>query len=141
MKPTIIAKDTEHLKSLVEEEMTLYGHECDLNHIDTTLITDMSYLFNESIFNGDISQWNVSHVTDMTAMFANSHFNGNINQWNIINVTYINNIFYHSTCEKPWWAIEDNEKRKIAIDNYKIMQKLENNLSNKHITQPKKIKI
>jgi len=38
----------------------------------------MNKMFWESDFNGDISQWDVSNVTDMTDMFNNSMFNGDI---------------------------------------------------------------
>ena len=179
MKIKIIAQDKEHLKKLIEEEMTLHGNECDLNHIDTSLVKDISYLFFNSKFNGDISKWNTSNVTnmgsvfsysiftgdisnwdtrnvtDMAGMFFSSHFKGDISQWNISNVHYMQNMFYQSqfnhdishwklgyvldmSCmfddceyEKPWWAIEDNHKRKIALDNYQLMQKLEDKLISK----------
>ena len=65
----LVAKDNEHLKLLIQREMKKDGPNCDLNHIDVSNITNMSYMFSYFQFNGDISEWNVSNVTDMRGMF------------------------------------------------------------------------
>ncbi len=78
----IVAIDRAHLKSIVEEAIATMGNDCDLNFIDTSNVTDMSWIFNESQFNGDISQWNVNNVTNMAGMFYNSKFQGDISSWN-----------------------------------------------------------
>ena len=75
-------KTRNELKSLIDKTIEEQGTACDLNFIDTSLITDMSGMFYHSLFNGDISSWNVSNVSDMSCMFYYSHFNGNISSWN-----------------------------------------------------------
>jgi len=46
----------------------------------------MREMFLLSVFNGDISQWDVSNVTNMCCMFNNSKFNRNISQWDVSKV-------------------------------------------------------
>ena len=43
----------------------------------------MSQMFFCSIFDGDISNWNVSNVEKMDGMFESSYFNGDISKWDL----------------------------------------------------------
>ena len=57
------------LQDIIEQRIKEEGTNAHLNDIDTSNITDMSYLFSDSDFNGDVSGWDVSNVTNMSAMF------------------------------------------------------------------------
>ena len=87
-------KTKEELQDIIEQRIKEEGNECDLNDIDVSEITDMSYLFiMQSNFNGDISQWDVSNVTDMQNMFAWCAFNGDISNWDVSNVKNMYSMF------------------------------------------------
>ena len=58
-------KTRDELKELVNKLIEERGYNADLNDIDTSEITDMTTLFYNSKFNGDISNWNVSNVKYM----------------------------------------------------------------------------
>lgn len=70
-----------------------------LSAIDTSNITDMSRLFensNRKDFSG-IETWNVSNVTDMSYMFSHARFfNHNINEWSVSNVISMSGMFYEA---------------------------------------------
>ena len=85
--------DENELKDIINSRVFMYGANCDLNDIDTSLITDMSFLFYDSEFNGDISKWDVSNVVNMKRMFTFSNFNGDISEWNVSNVLSMMKMF------------------------------------------------
>ena len=59
-----------------------------LNWIDTSKIKNMQKLFTKTKYNGDISEWDVSHVTNMEGMFYYAEsFNQPIGNWNVSHVT------------------------------------------------------
>ena len=76
-------KNKEELRDIIKSRIDKEYYWCDLNDIDTSLITDMSSLFAYSSFTGDISKWDISNVTNMTYMFIGSSFDGDISNWKI----------------------------------------------------------
>ncbi|GEM_PF-1218049 len=92
----IVAQNKEHLSELIREAIQKLGNECDLNFINVSNVTDMSEMFKDSEFNGDISKWDVSNVTNMSEMFCNSQFNGDISKWDVSNVTNMEGMFNES---------------------------------------------
>ena len=86
MENKVVAKDCEHLKSLIEDAIEKNGPNCDLNFIDVSNITDMSGLFEDSRFDGDISKWDVSNVRDMRSIFDGSAFDGDISAWDLAKI-------------------------------------------------------
>ena len=92
----VVAKNDKHLKELIEETIEEYGNNCDLNFIDVSKVKDMSDMFSDSKFNGDISKWNVSNVKNMSEMFEGSQFNGDISNWNVSKVKNMGGMFSHS---------------------------------------------
>ena len=63
-------KSKEELKDIILERIKAEGKEVDLNDIDVSNITDMSYMFyNCSKFNQDISKWDVSNIINKDKMF------------------------------------------------------------------------
>ena len=101
-------KTIDELEELVDKLIEERGNKADLNDIDTSEITDMSYLFYYSDFNGDISNWDVSNVKEMRCMFYYSEFtgeNGDISNWDVSNVKEMSYMFTGTPLEKnhPKW--------------------------------------
>lgn len=90
------AIDKTHLSELLKIHMETWGHQCDLNHIDVSSITDFSYIFYNSHFQGDISKWNVSNAQSMNCMFRDSRFNGDLSLWNVSNVHDMFKMFHNA---------------------------------------------
>ena len=89
-------QDKEELKKIIKRTVRLLGYDCNLNWIDVSNVTDMSNLFQNSKFNGDISRWDVSNVTNMSRMFMNSLFNGDISKWDVSSVTNMHCMFHNT---------------------------------------------
>ena len=138
MKLSKIVRDKNHLLKLIEDEISLHGLECDLNHLNVSRVKDMEGMFSHSKFNGDISNWDVSKVTDMNWMFFSSQFKGDLTDWLPYKLENKLDMFKDCTAPKPYWYIAENTKK--AIETYQLNNKLECQLSdiNKIV---KKIKI
>ena len=74
-------KTRDELRQLVYKLIKERGNEANLNDIDTSEITDMTELFYQSKFNGDISNWAVSNVEYMSRMFLASPLQKNPPTW------------------------------------------------------------
>ena len=107
-KYTYHPKTKEELQDLLKQLIEERGNEGDFNDIDTSKITDMTYVFDEiENFNGDISHWDVSNVIYMGGMFYDCYsFNGDISNWDVSNVKYNSNMFYKC-------PIKENHKPKF----------------------------
>ena len=98
-------KTKDELVKIIKSEVEKNGWNCDLNHIDTSRIIDMSWLFSKDCyngyklgeFNGDISRWDVSNVKDMESMFSYAKsFNQPIGDWDVSNVTNMRTMFFYA---------------------------------------------
>lgn len=73
----------------------------------------MSYLFTNSDFNENISEWNVSEVNNMESMFENAKkFNQNISNWYVKPSTNMSDMFnganlYLENNQQPEWYFLD----------------------------------
>lgn len=74
----------------------LIASNADVTKVCTSLITDMSYLFEDRTnFNQDISSWDTSNVNNMKMMFRVARaFNQNISSWDTSKVTTMEGMFY-----------------------------------------------
>lgn len=93
---------TKHeLISIIRQRIKEEGHECNLNDIDTSKITNMSKLISDidREFNGDISEWNVSNVKTTDRMFLGcKKFKGDLSKWNTESLQIADYMFFE--CEK-----------------------------------------
>ena len=97
------------LQKIIVDTIKEEGSNCDLNWIDVSGVTDMSFLFNfteyldysaarqfkkQYPFNCDISKWDVSNVVNMDSMFCGEYeFNQDISNWDVSNVTNMEYMF------------------------------------------------
>ena len=96
-------KTKKELKDIILKRIKDEGNEVELNDIDVSNITDMSNLFADLDFNGDISAWDVSKVDNMKYMFCRcKSFNQDISGWDVSNVKDTTSIFYKCPIEEKY---------------------------------------
>ncbi|RIV42166.1 BspA family leucine-rich repeat surface protein [Flagellimonas pelagia] len=71
----------------------------DLSGWDVSNVTDMSGMFlRAELFNSDLSGWDVSNVTEMAGMFYEAKsFNSDLSNWNVSNVVNMSALFYNAS--------------------------------------------
>ena len=91
-----VPKDVDELRKIIEIYSEKYSKD-SLNWLVVSGITDMSNLFEKTIYNGDISKWDTSNVTDMSYMFYHAeNFNQPIGDWDVSNVTDMSHMFHEA---------------------------------------------
>ena len=90
---------TEELQD--EIQIRLDRGQTNLNDIDTSKITDMSFLFQSlrkyDLSKIDISEWDTSNVTNMNSMFyCCKSFNSDLSKWKVSNTTNTYGMFIYS---------------------------------------------
>ena len=120
-----IPETKEELMQMIKKEIWENGWNCDLNHIQTHKITDMSNLFMyANRFNGDISKWDTSNVENMDGMFYYSDFNGDISKWNVSKVKNMEYMFSLSNFKNDIssWKINPKCNTKDMFDKCSIKE-------------------
>ena len=119
-------KSPKNKKELISNIKELIGKGVtDLNCIDTSKITDMSYLFDRElskIKNINISNWDVSNVENMHSMFIYcENFEGKgLENWDVSNVTDMYRMFFNCknfNCNLSKWNVSNVENMLYLFDN------------------------
>jgi len=95
--PTNIPNTVKSTRRMFENS---FYNRSDISTWDVSRITDMSYMFNNSFFNKDISQWFITSVVDvsMNYMFVGEPpFTQDLSRWNVISTkrTSFSNFIYY----------------------------------------------
>ena len=116
--------ENEELKNIIKERISKEGSNCNLNDIDVSIIKDMSGLFCNSIFTGNISKWNVSNVENMAHMFDGSEFNQPIGDWDVSSVEDMSSMFDHSKFNQDIsnWKIRKDCKTLLMFNDCPIKE-------------------
>jgi surface protein len=80
---------------------TEFNHP-SINAWDMTKVSDVSYMFLNSKFNQDLSNWDLSNLTSLLGLFAGSDFNHpSINSWDMSTITSTSEMFFASRYNQP----------------------------------------
>ena len=131
----IKVKSKQDLKKIIKLYKNKPFNTKSLNWLDVSEITDMSFLFCDTQYTGDISKWNVSNVTNMDNMFAYSTFNSNISGWNVSNVANMCQMFYDSSFNKDIskWDISNVTNMKEMFTYSQFHQNISNWIIQKNV--------
>lgn len=79
----------------VVDNETIKNRKLDYKYVCTTNVTNMDNLFSRTLFNEDISKWDVSNVNSMQFMFAFANdFNQPLGNWDTSSVLNMYGMFY-----------------------------------------------
>jgi len=93
-----VANDSKWTKDVTDMSRMFFGcsvFNSDISAWDVSSVTDMNRMFYScSVFNSDISAWDVSSVEDMYYMFDScSVFNSDVSAWDVSSVTDMHRMF------------------------------------------------
>ena len=88
---TVIHSD---LKDFTELFSGATSFNASVENWDTSNITNMKYMFSETLFNNMLDKWDVSKVENFQSIFEDAAvFNQDISMWDMSNVKFISNMF------------------------------------------------
>lgn len=123
-KFNMIHATNDNIRLIVKNELDKQGPNADLNYVDVSEVTDMSFLFCGRMLNSnclglsyddinpDVTYWDVSKVENMKCMFYYlKNFNRNISEWNVNKVKDMSYMFYK--CKKFYQNLYDWETENL----------------------------
>lgn len=94
-KPSTIIANNDNLQKIVLDQINAFGRDADMNHIDTSEVTQMIDTFSKTNFCGDVSKWNVSNVASFHSTFAFcKDFDCDLSQWETTSVNSMIGMFW-----------------------------------------------
>lgn len=122
----------------VGEQRTIYeaipiGECYDVSKVDISALTNITFIFYGSKFNGDISNWNIENVKYADFLFCHSDFNGDISNWNFEKIYSMNGFVQNNKN----FAMKYNDGYKLPISTTKIKEWMINNQEKMKNLNPK----